>query len=178
MKKPYYSFFVFALTLLTFTACDKAKFNTNALVKGDPAYFVVSANNQQTFSLTKPLGANMDTWAKQNNFDPNRINSVKVNEFTLFIVDSSQNPYTFDIVDEVTWSVVTGGVTVASSTTNSFTRDGSTTARLNVQSVDIKKAMNDSTTMIKLDCKSNTPIEHQFTLKAQISYDVNASLNE
>ncbi len=178
MKKPYYSLFVFALTLFMITACDKAKFNTNALINGDPAYFVVAANNQQTFSVTKPLGTNMDTWAKQNNFDPNRINSVKVNEFTLSIVDSSQNPYTFDIVDEVTWSVVSGGVTVASSTTNSFTRDGSTSARLNVQNVDIKKAMNDSTTTIKIDCKSNTPIEHEFTLKAQISYTVNAALNE
>lgn len=178
MKKSYYSLFVFALTLFTITACDKAKFNTNALVKGDPAYFVVPATSQQSFSLAKPLGTNMDTWAKQNNFDPKRINSVKVNEFTLSIVDSNQTPYTFDIIDEVTWSVISSGVTVATSKTSVFSRDGSSTAKLNIQNIDIKKAMSDTTTTLKLECKSNTPIEHEFTLKAQISYDVNAALNE
>lgn len=180
--KNYYTpvklFSAVGIALALFTSCDKAKFNTNALVKGDPIFYKVPATNTQTFSLNNRLEMDLNTWAKQNNFNPNSINSIKVAEFTLSIIDSSRTPYTFNEIDEVTWAVVSGGVEVASSTTNSFTKNNDTSVKLKVQDMDFKKILNDTNTTLRLSGSTNTPIEHEFQLKAQINYNVNATLND
>lgn len=180
--KNYYTPFKFlsvlGMAIILIASCNKAKFNTTALVKGDPIFYTVPASNTQSFNLSQRLEMDMNTWAKQNNFDANKINTVKIAEFTLSIVDSSKAPYTFNDVDEVTWAVVSSGVTVATSRTSSFSKTGESTAKLTIQDMDLKKILNDTTTTVRLSGTTNTPIEHEFQLKAQINYNVNATLND
>lgn len=165
--------------LLVIAGCDKASFNTNLLIKGDPLYYDVPVTSSSTFDFRSKVALNVNDWATKNNFDVKRVNSIKVNELVLSIVDSSTTPYTFDIIDMVEWSIISGkGDVLVSSQTQNDKKDGKTSMTLSVKDTDIKGIMSDSSATLRLTGTLNAPIEHAFKFKADLKYTINAATLE
>lgn len=167
---------LFVLALIVITGCDKASFNTNLLIKGDPAYFDVPVTSDATFDIKSKVTMNVNEWATKNNFDVKKVNSIKVNELVLSIVDTTSKPYTFDIIDMVEWSIVSGkGAVLASAQTPNDKKDGKTSMTLTVKDTDIKSIMSDTLATLRLNGTLNAPVEHPFKFKADVKYTINAA---